>query len=423
MLARTPSHRVRMAHRRGPPRALGLIALALLVALAIPLSQAAAAQPPVGLGTAESYAVLAGSAATNTGPSTIGGDLGVGPGSALTGVPPATVNGTVHVADAVAGQAQSDLTIAYDDAAGRTPALAMSGDLGGLTLTRGVYRSGSSLGLTGVLTLDAQGDPGAVFVFQAGSTLITASGSRVRLVNGAQPCNVFWQVGSSATLGTSSTFVGTILALTSISMNDGVTLEGRALARNGAVTLIDDTITVARCATGGTTTPVGTTPDGTTPGGTAPGGTTPGVAVPVGMPPGGAAPGNGAPAAGTPGAGDGTALFTTRPRAIARTVGRFGTDRCIEGGFRVAVDGIAIRRVVFSLGGRVVATRNGSPFEALVRPAGGIQRVTARVTFTDGTPAATLGMRWRACARAARPLGASPRPPSLPPRVPGGFTG
>ncbi len=423
MLARTPSHPIQTAHRRSPPRAVVLMALTLLMALAIPLSRAGAAQPPVGLGTADSYAVLAGSAATNTGPSTIGGDLGVGPGSALTGVPPATVNGTVHVADSVAGQAQSDLTIAYDDAAGRTPALAMSGDLGGLTLTRGVYRSGSSLGLTGVLTLDAQGDPDAVFVFQAGSTLITASGSRVRLVNGAQPCNVFWQVGSSATLGTSSTFVGTILALTSISMNDGVTVEGRALARNGAVTLINDTITVARCATGGTTTPDGTTPDGTTPGGTAPGGTSPGGAVPGSTTPGGATPGGGTPAAGSPGAGDGAALFTTRPRSIARTVARFGVDRCIDGGFRVAVDGLAIRQVVFSVGRRIVATRDGSPFEALVPRARGIQRVTARVTFTDGTPAVTLGMRWRACARAARPLGASPRPPSLPPRVPGGFTG
>ena len=330
MLASTSGHAVRTARRRGPPLTLALAALTCLVALALPLGRAVAAQPAVGLGTAESFALLAGSAATNTGPSTIGGDLGVAPGSALTGVPPATVNGTVHVADAVAGQAHSDLTIAYDDAAGRTPALAMSGDLGGLTLTRGVYRSGSSLGLTGVLTLDAQGDPDSVFVFQAGSTLITAAGSRVRLVNGAQPCNVFWQVGSSATLGTSSTFVGTILALTSISMNDGVTLEGRALARNGAVTLINDTITVARCATGGTTTPDGTTPDGTmTPGGSAPGGSAPGGTAPGGATPGGGTPGGGTPAAGMPG-GDGTALFTTRPRSVARTVARFGIDRCID---------------------------------------------------------------------------------------------
>ena len=110
--------------------------------------------------------------------------------------------------------------------------------------------SPSSLGLTGTLTLDAQGDPNAVFVFQAGSTLITASASRVKLVNGAQPCNVFWQVGSSATLGTTTVFAGNIMALASITMNDGVTLHGRALARNGAVTLINDTITAAHCASG-----------------------------------------------------------------------------------------------------------------------------------------------------------------------------
>jgi serine protease AprX len=205
----------------------------------------------LGLGTADSFAVLAGSTVTNTGPSTINGNLGLSPGTAVTGFAPGTVNGITHAANAVALQAQSDLTIAYDDAAGRTPPVPAPADLGGLTLTPGVYQNASSLGLTGALTLDAQGDPNAVFVFQAGSTLITASASRVRLVNGAQACNVFWKVGSSATLGTSTVLAGNILALTSISMNDGVTLNGRALARNGAVTLINDTITAAHCATGG----------------------------------------------------------------------------------------------------------------------------------------------------------------------------
>ena len=192
---------------------------------------------------------------TNTGPSTINGNLGLHPGTAVTGFPPGTVNGTTHAANAAALQAQSDLTIAYNDAAGRTPATTAPADLGGLTLAPGVYRSASSIGLTGTLTLDAQGDPNAVFVFQAGSTLITASASRVRLVNGAQACNVFWQVGSSATLGTSTVLAGNILALTSITMNDGVTLNGRALARNGAVTLINDTITAAHCAGASWTSP------------------------------------------------------------------------------------------------------------------------------------------------------------------------
>jgi hypothetical protein len=129
------------------------------------------------------------------------------------------------------------------------PAL-VPADLAGLTLTGGVYRGGT-MGLSGAVTLDAQGDPGTVFVFQAASTLITASASHVNLVNGAQACNVFWQVGTSATLGTASVFAGNILALTSISLSNGVTLSGRALARNGGVTLINDTIVAAHCATSG----------------------------------------------------------------------------------------------------------------------------------------------------------------------------
>ena len=205
--------------------------------------------PPVRLGTADRFAVLAGSTVTNTGPSTINGDLGLSPGTAVTGFPPGTVNGTTQAANAVALEAKADLTAAYDNAVGRTRATPAPADLGGRTLTPGVYQSASSLALTGELELDAKGDPNAVFVFQAGSTLISASASRVRLVNGAQPCNVFWQVGSSATLGTTTNFAGNILALTSITMNDGVKLNGRALARNGAVTLIDDTITAPHCAT------------------------------------------------------------------------------------------------------------------------------------------------------------------------------
>jgi serine protease AprX len=202
----------------------------------------------VSLGTADSFAVLAGTTVTSTGPTTINGDLGLHPGTAVTGFGPGTVDGTTAAGNAAALQAKSDLTSAYDDAAGRTPPASAPMDLGGLTLTPGVYKSASSLALTGDLTLDAKGDPSAVFVFQAGSTLISASASRVRLVNGAQACNVFWQVGSSATLGTTTDFAGNILALTSITINDGVKLNGRALARNGAVTMINDTITAPHCA-------------------------------------------------------------------------------------------------------------------------------------------------------------------------------
>jgi ice-binding like protein len=246
------------------------LVLALLLSLGL-ASTTLAAQPPVGLGTADSFAVLAGSAITNTGPSTINGDLGVSPGTAISGFPPGTVNGTVHAADAVAGQAKTDLTTAYNDAAGRTPPVSVSGDLGGQTLTPGVYRSTSSLGLTGPVTLDAQGDPNAVFVFQVASTLITATDSSVNLIGGAQACNVFWQVGSSATLGTYSTFRGNILALTSGTLNTGATVDGRVLARNGAVTLDNNVITIARCAPGTTG---GTTGGGGSGGGGGGGGTT-----------------------------------------------------------------------------------------------------------------------------------------------------
>ncbi len=232
------------------PRFSGIF-LVVALALAVTVvggSQAGAAQAPVGLGTATSFAVLAGTTVTNTGPSTISGDLGVSPGTAVTGFPPGTVsNGTVHAADAVAAQAQADLTTAYNDAAGRTPFTTVSADLGGQTLVSGVYRGGA-LGLTGTLTLNAQGDPNAVFIFQAGSTLITASSSRVAVINGAQACNVFWQVGSSATLGTNSVFVGTVLALTSVTAATGASVAGRLLARNGAVTLDSNTVTRSTCA-------------------------------------------------------------------------------------------------------------------------------------------------------------------------------
>ncbi|HUG89238.1 MAG TPA: ice-binding family protein, partial [Planctomycetaceae bacterium] len=202
------------------------------------------------LGTADSFAVLAGSTVTNTGPSVISGDVGVSPGSEITGFPPGTViNGTIHATDAVAAQAQSDVTIAYDDLASRAPDADLTGqDLGGMTLTAGVYFFSSSAQLTGTLTLDAQGDPDAEFIFQIGSTLTTASNSSVVILNGGSPCDVFWQVGSSATLGTTTVFVGNILALTSITLDNGAGVEGSVLARNGAVTLDNNVITDVDCA-------------------------------------------------------------------------------------------------------------------------------------------------------------------------------
>jgi uncharacterized repeat protein (TIGR01451 family) len=205
----------------------------------------AATAPPQG--TAQSFAVLGGSTVTNTGSSVITGHLGVSPGSAITGFPPGIVTGETHAADAVALQAQADTTIAYLDLASQACDTTVSADLGGTTLTPGVYCSASSMGLTGALTLDAGGNPNAVWVFKAGSTLTTASNSSVVLTNGADACNVYWQVGSSATLGTTTSFVGNIFALTSITLNNGASVSGRVLARNGAVTLDNNTITAPVC--------------------------------------------------------------------------------------------------------------------------------------------------------------------------------
>lgn len=216
-------------------------------------SPATALGARVDLGTADSYAVLAGSTVTNTGPSVIHGDVGLSPGSAVTGFPPGVVMppGVIHAADAAADQAQLDLTTAYDDAAGRASTDDLTGqDLGGLTLTTGVYTYSTSAQLTGELTLDAQGDPNAVFVFQIGSTLTTASNSTVLLVDGASPCNVFWQVGSSATLGTGTVFAGTIMAQGSATLNTNASVDGRVLAGTGAVTLDNNVIDASRCAVG-----------------------------------------------------------------------------------------------------------------------------------------------------------------------------
>src|ERR1022692_2205170 len=223
-------------------------------------STAGAAVAPVGLGTASSFGVLAGSTVTNTSHTIVNGDLGVSPGTAVTGFPPGSVTGAVHSADGVAAGAQSDLTNAYNDAAGRSSSGSVGPFIGaGQTLSPGMYTATSSLDVGGALTLNAQGDPSAVFIFQVSSTLVTDSASTIILTNGAQACNVFWQVGSSATLGTHSTFQGSILALQSISVTTGDTIEGRALARNGAVTLDDDTITVPSCVSP-TPTPTPTSP-------------------------------------------------------------------------------------------------------------------------------------------------------------------
>ena len=211
----------------------------------------ASAQTAPSLGAAQSYTVLGGSAVTNTGPSVITGNLGVSPGSSVTGFPPGlVVSGTIHAADASALAAQNSVITAYNDLAGQACTLNLTGlDLGGMTLTPGVYCFDTSAQLTGTLTLDAQGNANAVFIFKTGSTLTTAAGSQVLMINGGSLCNIFWQIGSSATLGTTTTFAGNILALTSITLTTGATMTGRALARNGAVTLDTNTLTSAPCFT------------------------------------------------------------------------------------------------------------------------------------------------------------------------------
>ena len=243
-------HAIPPAVRRSRAGTAGLTmtVLALTGGLVAALTGTAVAATPVPLGTADSFVVLAGSGITNTGPTTLNGDLGSFPTTTITGTSTLTVNGTNHGGDGVTQQAKTDLTTAYINAAGQTPSTPIAGDLGGKTLVAGVYNSASSIGLTGALTLDGAGNPNAVFIFQAGSSLTTASGSSVVLINGAQPCNVFWQVDSSATIGTGSQFVGSILALTSITVTTGATIEGRALARNGAVSLASNTISRPSCA-------------------------------------------------------------------------------------------------------------------------------------------------------------------------------
>src|ERR1700694_3056311 len=208
----------------------------------------------IPLGAACSFGILAGSTVTNVAgtATSVSGDVGVSPGTAITGFgPPASITGMFHSNDSVAATAQVDLTTAYNAAAGAAGGAVLPADIGGQTLPAGVWKTTSaqpSLGITGNLTLDGGGDPNAVWIFQIVSTLITAAGnSHVILINGANSHNVFWQVGSSATLGTTTIFQGTIMAQASITLTTGATLNGRALARTGAVTLDTNTVVVPPC--------------------------------------------------------------------------------------------------------------------------------------------------------------------------------
>lgn len=368
----------------------------VILAAALALSVPAAAQAaPVHLETAAPFAVLAGATVTNTGPSVLNGELGLWPGDAIEGFGlPAVVNGATHVNDEVAAKAQLDLTNAYDVAAGQAvePADDLSGtDLGERKLAPGAYRYTSNALLTGALTLDAEGDPNAQFVFLIGSELKTESASSVLLVNGASPCNVYWQVGSSADIGTTTAFQGSVLALTSISLKNGATVLGRMLARNGQVSLINNVITRPLCDTD---TPDDSDSDGAggtsgtdaTAGGSA---SAPGQTISVPSRKGRKPP------------ADGTALFRPTPR-----------DHCSEG-FRATVTGKRIERVVFRLDGKRIGSRSNSPFAMSMRAAPGVHQVGVRITFKDATRAKTRTLAYRACAPA--PL----RPKSAPPQLTG----
>lgn len=234
-------------------RKLGAVLVCAAFCLRLP-----ATQLPVTLGSTVTFAVLASSTVTNTGATVLNGNLGLSPGSSVTGFPPGSVAlpYAIHIDDGPAVTAQNDLTTAYNDAAtpnrGGGPVIALPGDIGGLTLTPGLYNTASTLGITGVVTLNGQGNTNSVFIFQIGSALTTAVTSQVVLINGAQAANIFWQVGSSATLGVNSIFNGTILAQASVTVNTGAALNGRALARTGAVTLASNTLTQpGPAATGG----------------------------------------------------------------------------------------------------------------------------------------------------------------------------
>jgi hypothetical protein len=202
-------------------------------------------QGTISLAGSSELAVLAGSTITSTGATNITGNIGLSPGSSVGGFPPGILNGVQHINDAISNQAKVDLTEAYNDAAGRTSTdiVTLSGNIGGLTLTPGLYKSTSSLSISsGDLTFDAKGDANAVFIIQIATTLTTTSGRKVILSGGALASNIFWQVGSSATFGTTSVFKGTVMAMQSITLNTGATLDGKALARTGAVTMAGNTI-------------------------------------------------------------------------------------------------------------------------------------------------------------------------------------
>ncbi len=383
--------------RRGKRAGIAFVAV-LLAFVAVPVAAPAA---PVSLATVSPFVVLGGSTVTNSGPSVLNGNLGVSPGTALVGFGlPAVVNGATHANNGVAQQAQADLTIAYTAAEGQPvpPGNVLTGtNLGERTLAPGAYEYTSSAQLTGALTLDAEGDAGAQFVFKIGSALTTAPASSVILINGASPCNVFWQVTSSATIDTTTAFQGNLMALTDITLNSGASVKGRMLARNGQVSLINNVLDASMC--GANTTPPDATPvnPGASDDGVSPG-VSPGVAVPVDR--------RRRPRVDRT---NGTAIARRVPNARGPNID--APDRDIPkmdctAGFRATVRGHKIDRVVFRLDGRRIDSQRRSPFRVFVRAAPGRHVIGVRVTFKDNTRAKTMTLPYRACASAVL----TPRP-------------
>jgi hypothetical protein len=310
------THHVAVARRSGV--ALIALALATVVFLTFAHTASAAMVTNVLLRTSGNYSVLGGQSVTNLGNTTMNENLGVSPGSSITGFPPGQVNSPGVIDNPNAAQAQVDLTKAYNNAHLRTVVTATTGNNLAGTLPGGIYHASARgpLLINGAFTLDGNNNPNTVFIFQTDSTLTTASGSVVNLIRGAQECNVYWQVLSSANLGSGSTFVGNILALTTITMQNNVTVHGRALARTGSVTLINDHFTKPTCATSLATT---TSPGGVTSSTAAGGG---GVTTSTG--PGG-------------GGGGGVTTSTTSPQAGGVTTTSLGLTVGIVGPPRTGV--------------------------------------------------------------------------------------
>jgi Ice-binding-like len=377
-----------MSDRFHHPR-LRRAGLAVAAVLALGIVPAAAQAAPVNLATASPFVVLGGAAVTNTGPSVLKGGLGVSPGTSLTGFSlPATVTGATHENDAVASQAQADLTTAFGVAGGQEvlPGNELTGiDLGGLSLTPGTYNYSSSAQLTGGLTLDAQGNPNAEFVFVIGSTLTTASASSVNLINGASPCNVYWRIGSSATFGTTTHFQGNVLAHKDISVNDGVHVDGRLLA-GGAVTLINDVLDKSRCNTAAeteaetaATNSTAGTPSGSSAGTSTP--TTGTATTPVSV------------AVAPKGKGKKAPTPTAKPSATKKGWSKVRHDVAGPNGTPVSVSGGQIGTIVVSVDNQVVETTHAPSLKTAIGGTPGTHKVTIRVTYKDHTPAKTTTFR------------------------------